>query len=65
MKTKSHLKLRALCEGAIMVALAQVLSYLKLFELPAGRLHRPRYAPDIPVLRPLGLRSRYAGKLCI
>lgn len=36
MKTKSHLKLRALCEGAIMVALAQVLSYLKLFELPQG-----------------------------
>ena len=36
MKTKSHLKLRALCEGAIMVALAQVLSYLKFFELPQG-----------------------------
>jgi thiamine transporter len=31
-----HLKLRALCEGAIMVALATVLSYLKLFELPQG-----------------------------
>ena len=36
MKTKSHLKLRALCEGAIMVALAQVLGYLKFFELPQG-----------------------------
>ena len=37
MKTsKSHLRLRALCEGAVMVALAQVLSYLKLFELPQG-----------------------------
>mgnify|MGYP001242767807 CR=1 FL=1 len=34
--SKSHLRLRALCEGAIMVALAQVLSYLKLFELPNG-----------------------------
>ncbi len=33
---KEHLKLRALCEGAIFVALAQVLSYLKLFELPQG-----------------------------
>ena len=33
---KSHLKLRALCEGAVFVALAQVLSYLKLFELPQG-----------------------------
>lgn len=34
MKTKS--KLRALCEGAIMVALATALSYVKLFELPQG-----------------------------
>lgn len=31
-----HLKLRALTEGAIMVALAQALGYLKLFELPNG-----------------------------
>ena len=36
MKNKSHLKLRALCEGAIFVALAQVISYLKFFELPQG-----------------------------
>ena len=36
MKTTSHLKLRALCEGAIFVALAQVISYLKFFELPQG-----------------------------
>ena len=35
-QTKSHLRLRALCEGAIFIALAQVLSYLKLFELPQG-----------------------------
>ena len=33
---KTHLKLRALCEGAVFVALAQVISYLKLFELPNG-----------------------------
>lgn len=33
---KSKLKLRALCEGAIFVAMAQVLSYLKFFELPNG-----------------------------
>ena len=33
---KKHLRLRALTEGAIFVALAQVLSYLKLFELPQG-----------------------------
>ena len=36
MKNSSHLKLRALCEGALVVALAQVLGYIKLFELPQG-----------------------------
>lgn len=36
MKNSSHLKLRALCEGAIIVALAQVLGYIKLFSLPQG-----------------------------
>ncbi|MBP3305491.1 MAG: energy-coupled thiamine transporter ThiT [Oscillospiraceae bacterium] len=35
--SKSHLQIRALCEGAIMVALAQILSYIKLFgNLPNG-----------------------------
>ena len=33
---KKNLTLRALTEGAIFVALAQILSYLKLFELPQG-----------------------------
>ncbi len=33
---KKHLALRALTEGAILVALAQVLSYLKLWEMPWG-----------------------------
>lgn len=32
----SHKKLRALCEGAVFVAIAQVLGYLKFFELPQG-----------------------------
>ena len=32
----SHLKVRALTEGAIMVAAAQILSYLKFYELPNG-----------------------------
>lgn len=32
----SHARLRALCEGAVFVAIAQVLSYLKFFELPQG-----------------------------
>ena len=36
MKTNSHLKLRALCEGAVLVGLAQILGYIKLFELPNG-----------------------------
>ena len=36
MKSTSHLKLRALCEGAVMVALAQILGYVKLFSLPNG-----------------------------
>lgn len=35
-QTKSHLRLRALCEGAIFVAIAQVLGYLKLYEMPNG-----------------------------
>lgn len=35
MKNRS-LTLRALCEGAIFVALAQILGYLKFFELPQG-----------------------------
>ena len=33
---KQHLKLRALTEGAIFVAMAQIVSYIKLFELPNG-----------------------------
>jgi thiamine transporter len=36
MEKKSNVKLRALTEGAVMVALAQVLGYIKLFELPQG-----------------------------
>jgi len=35
-RSKSHTALRALCEGAVMLALAQALSYLKLWELPNG-----------------------------
>ena len=36
MKKNSHLMLRALCEGAVLVALAQILGYIKLFALPNG-----------------------------
>ena len=34
--SNQHLRLRALCEGAVFVAIAQMLSYLKFFELPQG-----------------------------
>lgn len=36
MKTNSRMKLRALTEGAVLVALAQILGYIKLYELPNG-----------------------------
>lgn len=36
MNTNSHLRVRMLCEGALMVALAQILSYVKLAEAPNG-----------------------------
>ena len=36
MNTKAHLRTRMLCEAALMVALAQILSYLKLAEAPNG-----------------------------
>lgn len=32
----SHMKLRALCEGAVLVAVAQILSFIKLWEMPWG-----------------------------
>ena len=36
MKSNSRMKLRALTEGAVLVALAQILGYIKLYELPNG-----------------------------
>ena len=36
MSTKNHLRIRALTEGAMLVAAAQVLSLLKLYEVPQG-----------------------------
>lgn len=36
MKDNSHLKLRALSEGAVLIAAAQLLGYIKLFSLPNG-----------------------------
>lgn len=42
---KQHLHVRALCEGALMVALAQALSYVKLYELPNGGSLTPAMFP--------------------
>lgn len=32
----NHAKVRALCEGAVLLAVAQILSYIKLWEMPWG-----------------------------
>ena len=45
MKTNSHLRIRSLTEGAILVALAFVLSFVKLFELPNGGSLTPAMFP--------------------
>ena len=44
---KQHLKVRALTEGAMMVAVAQVLSYVKLMELPNGGSLTPAMFPIV------------------
>ena len=44
---RTHLSVRMLCEAAIMVALAQILSYLKLMELPNGGSLTPAMFPII------------------
>ena len=45
MKNKTHLRIRALTEGAILVALAFVLSFVKLYELPNGGSLTPAMFP--------------------
>ena len=45
MKTNSHLRIRALTEGAIFVALAFVLSFVKLYQLPNGGSLTPAMFP--------------------
>ena len=52
--TNFHFRVRMLCEGAMMVALAQVLSYIKLMELPNGGSLTPISGPHGRLhLRPL------------
>ena len=56
MNTKSHLHIRMLCEGALMVAMAQVLSYVKLMEAPNGGSITPAMFPIIFFAVRWGLR---------
>lgn len=35
-KTNSHMRVRALCEGAILIAVAEILSFLPLYKMPWG-----------------------------
>ena len=45
MKNNNHFRIRALTEGAILVALAFVLSFVKLYELPNGGSLTPAMFP--------------------
>ena len=45
MSTKQHLRTKALTEAALMIALAQVLSYVKLMQLPNGGSLTPAMFP--------------------
>ena len=45
MKNTNHLRIRALTEGAILVALAFVLSFVKLYQLPNGGSLTPAMFP--------------------
>ena len=36
MNTESHKTVRSLCEGALMIAMAEILSFLPLYRLPWG-----------------------------
>ncbi len=57
----AHLKIRALCEGAIMVAIAQVLSYVKLYELPNGGSLTPAMFPILLYALRFGLGKGLAA----
>ena len=42
---RSHLRIRALCEGAVIVAMAQALSHVKFMTLPNGGSLTPALFP--------------------
>lgn len=56
MNTHTHLRIRMLCEGALMVAMAQILSYVKLMEAPNGGSITPAMFPIIFFAVRWGLR---------
>jgi len=64
MKYPSHLRIRALCEGAMMVALAQVLSYVKLAEAPNGGSITPAMFPILFFAVRWGLRPGLLTGFC-
>ncbi len=64
MKNQSHLRIRALCEGAMMVALAQVLSYVKLGEAPNGGSFTPAMFPILFYAVRWGLRPGLLAGFC-
>ena len=62
MQTTSHRRVRALTEGALFVALAFVLSFVKLYELPNGGSLTPAMFPILLYALRLGLgRGLAAG----
>ncbi len=61
----SHLRIRALCEGAIMVALAQALSYLKFMESPNGGSLTLAMFPIVFFSLRWGAGPGLAGRLCV
>ena len=59
---KTHLRIRALCEGAILVGLAFVLSFVKLYQLPNGGSLTPAMFPILLFALRFGLgRGLLAG----
>lgn len=63
--SRSHRTIRCLCEGAIMVALAQVLSYVKLYELPNGGSLTPAMFPILLFAVRWGLGPGLLGGFCL
>ena len=62
MKNNNHLRIRALTEGALLVALAFVLSFVKLYELPNGGSLTPAMFPILLFAHRWGLgRGLMAG----